>query len=176
MRTGEVAVDLVRPWDWSTFRLASDLGRSAFATVSRGLVIALAGWLAYRYPLPTSPRMVAFLIVLVAAAALASRLWTIAGLVGFWVVDASGVVQFAVVGASLFSGVLLPLSLYPDGLAHVLRLLPFAGLVQGPTEVFLGASSVWGVLAHQVAWIALLEGVLRVELRAAMRKLEVQGG
>lgn len=36
VRSGDVATELQRPWDWSAFRLSSDLGQSLFSTLTRG--------------------------------------------------------------------------------------------------------------------------------------------
>ena len=52
VRSGDVATELQRPWDWSAYRLSSDLGQSFFSTLTRGASIVVAGWVVYRLPLP----------------------------------------------------------------------------------------------------------------------------
>jgi ABC-2 type transport system permease protein len=176
VRSGDVATELQRPWDWSTYRLSSDLGQSLFSTLTRGSSIVVAGWIVYRLPLPTLSNGLAFAGCTVLAAVLASRLWTMAGLASFWLVDGTGVVQMVVGAATFGAGLMVPLQIYGASVRSVLYLLPFAGLVQGPIDVFLGLRGVGLVIAHQVIWIAVLEALLRFELGAATRKLEVQGG
>jgi ABC-2 type transport system permease protein len=176
VRSGDVATELQRPWDWSVYRLSSDLGQSLFSSVTRGSVIVISGWVVYRLPLPSLGHALAFVACAVLAAVLASRLWTMAGVASFWLVDGTGVVQMIVGVATFGAGLIVPLQIYGDGLRHVLYALPFSGLVQGPIDVFLGLRGVGAVVMHQLVWIAVLEVLLRVELAAATRKLEVQGG
>lgn len=176
VRSGDVATELQRPWDWSAYRLSSDLGQALFSTVTRGASIVLAGWVIYRLPLPSVSNVAAFALCTVLSAVLASRLWTMAGLASFWLVDGSGVMQMLVGVATFGSGLIVPLQVFGDELRRFLYLLPFAGLVQGPIDVFLGLRSVVVVAVLQVVWIAILELALRVELGAATKKLELQGG
>jgi ABC-2 type transport system permease protein len=176
VKSGDVATELHRPWDWSIYRLASDLGRSAYQTITRSLLITVVGWLAYQLPIPSVDRILLFLFSCILAAVLASRLWTIAGLAAFWLVEATGVMQVGVAIGMFGTGLLVPLQVFPDGVAEILRLLPFASLLQGPVDIPLGLRGVGPILALQVFWIIVLEALLRIELRAAVRKLEVQGG
>jgi ABC-2 type transport system permease protein len=176
VRSGDVATELHRPWDWSTYRLSYDLGKSTYQLISRSLLITMVGWVAYQLAVPPLDRVAWFLLTVFLAAVLASRIWTISGLSAFWVVDATGVVQFAVMAALFGTGLLVPLQILPASVESVLLVLPFASLVQGPADVVLGLRSPVVVIALQVMWIVILEVVLRVILRSATRKLEVQGG
>jgi ABC-2 type transport system permease protein len=176
VRSGDVATELQRPWDWSSYRLSSDLGQSVFSTLTRGASIVVAGWAAYRLPLPTSANALAFVPCVVLAAVLGSRLWTMAGVASFWLVDGTGVVQVVVAVATFAGGLVIPLQLLGPTLRSALGVLPFTGLVQGPVDVALGLERSGPVIAHQLIWIVILEVLLRFELRAACRRLEVQGG
>jgi ABC-2 type transport system permease protein len=176
VKSGDVATELHRPWDWSVYRLASDLGRSAYHAMTRGVLIAVIGWLAFRLPVPQLGNVAWFAVTATLAAVLASRIWTMAGLSAFWLVEATGVMQVGVALATFSTGLLVPLQLFPDRFADVLYVLPFASLLQGPIEVLLGIRSPLLVIGLQLMWIAGAECLLRWELRAALRKLEVQGG
>lgn len=174
--SGEIATELHRPVDFSFFRLASDLGRSGFYVLARGIPPFLIGWLVFQFRLPPLSRLLPTLLVVGLAAAIASRLWTIVGLVSFWLTDGSGVVQLTTVLVSAFGGVLFPLQYYPEAARTVLTLLPFATLIQLPAEVFLGLRSFSTVVCLQLFWLVVLEGVLRWELVRATQKLVIQGG
>ena len=176
VQSGEVATELHRPWDWSAYRLAFDLGRSAYYLLARGIPPFVAGWLFYRFPLPSAGRFVMLVIAAFGAAALASRFWTLVGMVSFWLIDGSGVVQLASVVTMMATGALIPLSLFPPWLGDWLRLLPFASMLQRPIEMFLGQRGLIDVLVVQLVWLVVLELLVRTELFAARRKLEIQGG
>jgi ABC-2 type transport system permease protein len=171
VRSGDIATDLCRPVDFSLFRLAHDLGRSAFHFLARGLSVMLVGWLVFRFPLPTWLAVAKFLPLMILAAAIASRLWTMIGLASFWMRDGTGAVQLMVVFVSFGTGGHLPLQFYPAAAKHLLRLLPFASMMQLPCGVLVGVESF-----IQIAWLVVLEGLLRVELRRARSKLELNGG
>jgi ABC-2 type transport system permease protein len=176
VKSGDVATELHRPWDWSLYRLGNDLGKSAFAGITRGLAIAVGGWLMFALPAPELRRILMFLITVVLAAVLASRIWTISGIAAFWLVDATGVVQLFVAFAMFTTGLVVPLQILPEVLGAAFGYSPFASLIQRPTDVLLAQRSLAPVVAVQVGWIAVFEIILRLELLAATRRLEVQGG
>ena len=176
VRTGEVAVELLRPLDYSMYRLSGDLGRSAFALVARGLPPFLVGWLVYRFEVPDPGRMALFLVAVVGGAMVASRGLTVVATLAFWMTDGSGAMQIATAFNLVACGATIPLQFYPDGVLWLLRLSPWAATIQRPVEVYLGLSGLLPVVAAQLFWIVVLEGVLRVELRAAQLQLVVNGG
>jgi ABC-2 type transport system permease protein len=134
------------------------------------------GWLVFRFPLPTWLAVVKFVPLAILAAAIASRLWTIIGLASFWMRDGTGAVQLMVVLVSFGTGGHLPLQFYPTALKHALRLLPFASMMQLPCGVLVGVESFIKVGLLQIVWLVVLEMVLRVELRRARNRLELNGG
>lgn len=176
VRSGDIATDLGRPVDFSFFRLAHDLGRSAFHLLARGLSVMGVGWLVFRFPLPPWLAVAKFVPLVVLAAAIASRLWTMIGLASFWMRDGTGAVQLMVVLVAFGTGGHLPLQFYPTALKHLLRLLPFASMMQLPCGVLVGVESFVKVGALQIAWLVVLEFLLRVELRQARNRLELNGG
>ena len=176
VRSGDIATDLGRPIDFSLFRLAHDLGRSAFHFLARGLSVMTVGWVAFRYPLPHAMAVVKFVPLMFLAAAIASRLWTMIGLASFWMRDGTGAVQLMVIFVAFGTGGHLPLQFYPTALKQVLRLLPFASMMGLPCGVLVGAESFVRVGALQLAWLVVLELALRLELQRARFRLELNGG
>ena len=81
--------------------------------------------------------------------------------------------------AIFFSGMTLPLVLFPGWLGTVAEAMPFAGFLQVPADIWLGRHQgieILGYLGFQVAWIVVLLGCCHLTLRAATRKVVVQGG
>ncbi len=176
VRSGDIATDLCRPVDFSLFRLAHDLGRSAFHFLARGLSVMCVGWLVFRFPLPTWLAIVKFVPLMVLAAAIASRLWTMIGLASFWMRDGTGAVQLMVIFVAFGTGGHLPLQFYPAAIKHALRLTPFASMMQLPCGVLVGVESFLRVGLLQALWLVVLEILLRVELSRARLRLELNGG
>jgi ABC-2 type transport system permease protein len=134
------------------------------------------GWLVFRFPLPTWLAIVKFVPLMVLAAAIASRLWTMIGLASFWMRDGTGAVQLMVIFVAFGTGGHLPLQFYPAAIKHALRLTPFASMMQLPCGVLVGVESFLRVGLLQALWLVVLEILLRVELSRARLRLELNGG
>ena len=68
------------------------------------------------------------------------------------------------------------LQFLPDGLVSVVRASPWSAMAQLPAEVFLERQGAGGVLAAQLAWALVLQGVALLMVQRATRKLVIQGG
>ncbi|PBC79657.1 ABC-2 type transport system permease protein [Streptomyces sp. TLI_235] len=180
MRTGDIAVDLHRPVDFQGWWLATDLGRAAFHLLARGTLPTLAGALAFDLSLPRSPLVwAAFLLSVLLAVTVSFGLRFLVVLTGFWLHDSEGVRAVAVVVAMFFSGMLLPITLFPGRLGSLAAALPWAALIQIPADILVrhrtGTALATG-LAFQLAWAAALFAAGRLALALAVRKVVVQGG
>ncbi len=181
VRTGDVVVDLYRPIDLQAWWLASWLGRSAYTFLARGVPPLVLGAIVFELVVPTSPgQWAAFLVSVALASGIGFALRFCSNLSAFWLLDNRGADQLLTLVLMFFGGLLVPLVLYPPWLEAVARALPFAAVVQLPAEIFLGrhdgAAELAGVLAVQVAWLAVLVGAGRLMLAAATRKVVIQGG
>lgn len=180
IRTGDVAMDLQRPVDIQGWWLAADLGRALFALVSRGVVPLAAGALAFRLDLPTEPHVwLAFTASVLLAVVVGFALRYLVALSAFWLLDDRGVHAIAGVAAMFFSGLLLPLVVFPGPLGTLARALPWAAMIQVPADVFLGAypgGALAGALGFQAAWAAVLLALGRVVTAAARGTVVVHGG
>jgi ABC-2 type transport system permease protein len=178
--TGEVAVDLSRPYDYQWWWAAVAYGKAAFYVFFRGVPPFVIGALVLHVRLPEGPATwVAFLVSVTAAVGVAFAYGFLVELSAFWLIEIRGLRQFAWLTAQFMSGTFVPLVLLPDGIEPLVRALPFAGMIQLPVEVFLDkhhGPDLIGVYAHQVAWAAALIVAGRLALRRAVRKVEVQGG
>lgn len=179
IRTGDVAIDLHRPADLQAWWLADDLGRAAFTAVARGVFPLSAGWAAFDLVFPPPQRWAAFLLALLLGVCVSFGIRYLIALAVFWLHDPRGLDYVAVVASLFFSGMILPLVTFPDGLAQVAWALPWAALVQIPADVFLGRTTGTGLLgayAFQLGWAVALLVLGRLLTAAAHRKLVIQGG
>ncbi|WP_326598460.1 ABC transporter permease [Streptomyces sp. NBC_01803] len=180
IRTGDVAIDLYRPADLQMWWLASDLGRGAFQFLGRGVVPLAVGAVAFELALPTRPGPWALFLGSVALAVLVSfAIRYLVALAAFWLLDGSGVNMLGTLLAIFFSGMLLPLTVFPGVLGEVARWLPWSALLQVPADVLLERHEgprLAGALAFQAGWAVVLLLVGRVVQSLATRKVVVQGG
>jgi viologen exporter family transport system permease protein len=178
VRTGDIAVDLYRPADLQAWWLAGDLGRAAFHLIARGLPPLAIGALLFDLRGPRDATAAAALLLSVPLAVVISFAIRYAvSLAAFWLLDERGVNMVVVTVAQFFSGMLLPLVLFPGWLGTVARASPWAGMVQIPIDIWLGhAHDLLTALGRQALWAALLLGLGRALTAAAHRKVVVQGG
>jgi ABC-2 type transport system permease protein len=180
IRTGDVAIDLYRPVGLIGWYLASDLGRAAYHLLSRGLAPLAVGLLLFDLTLPVSPlNALAFAVSLPLAVTLSFTVRFLVACSGFWLLDSSGLRIMSLAFALFFSGMTLPLVLFPGWLGTVAEAMPFAGFLQVPADLWLGrheGAEILVYLGFQAGWIVVLLACCSLVLRAATRKVVLQGG
>ena len=88
-------------------------------------------------------------------------------------------VTFAQTIGLFFTGSYVPIPLFPTWLRTISDWLPFNGLMNIPTEVFLGklsGSGLWFELGRQAFWLILLTFLVRAMTAIATRRVVAQGG
>jgi ABC-2 type transport system permease protein len=179
IRTGDVIVDLQRPYDHQAWWAGVSYGKAAYYVVFRGVPPFVVGALVFHLRLPSALDAVAFVVSVALAVGVAFGWRYLLQLTAFWLLDVRGANQLGWLAAQFLSGAFLPIVFFPDWLETLCRALPFASMLQLPVEVWLGrydASELWGVLAIQVAWGAALVLAGRSVMRRAVRRVVVQGG
>ncbi|MFJ2773346.1 ABC transporter permease [Streptomyces sp. NPDC087300] len=180
IRTGDIAVDLYRPADLQSWWLAADIGRAGFQLLGRGVVPLVVGAFVFDLAFPSDAlRWVAFLVAVLLGVVVSFAIRFLVALSAFWLMDGAGTTQLASLAGVFFSGMLLPLNVFPGALGEVARALPWSALLQVPVDVFLGTRSGTGLVrmyAFQIGWAAVLLTAGRLLQNAATRRVVVQGG
>ena len=97
----------------------------------------------------------------------------------FWILDDQGTQVLTSAAAVFFSGLTVPLVLFPGWFGGLARALPWASYLQAPADLWLGKEEGWavlGVLGLQALWAVVLLAGCRLLLGVAERKVVVQGG
>ena len=180
VRTGDIAVDFLRPIDPQLAYLAGDLGRAGINLVARGLPALLLGALLFDMAWPPSAvSWVAGLVSVVLAVVVAFAGSFVINLLAFWLVEVRGLTLLYMIVGGLLSGLYLPVPWFPDWLRTLATWSPFPSMLQQPIDILAGRVVGGGIassLAVQVCWAVALLVLGQVVLRAGRRRLEVQGG
>ncbi|HEU0287414.1 MAG TPA: ABC-2 family transporter protein [Nocardioidaceae bacterium] len=180
VRTGAAAIDLHRPVSLLGLRLAEDLGRAAYHLISRGAIPTLLGALLFDLVWPDTLATGALAALSIVMAIVVSfGLRYLLGLLAYWIIDIQGPQWIVVLSQIFFSGMMLPLVVFPAWLRAIADLLPFRCMIQIPIDVFLSDSTgtaVAPLLAVQLAWIVILLTAGAAMTQVAVRKVVVQGG
>ena len=180
IRTGAAAIDLHRPVSLLGLRLAEDLGRGAYHLLARGVIPTVVGALLFDlvWPDRITTWVLAALSILMAIV-VSFGLRYLLGLLAYWIIDIQGPHWIVILSQLFFSGMMLPLVVFPDWLRLIADLLPFRCLIQIPIDVFLSDSTGTNaapLLGVQLLWIVILLSAGAALTRIAVRKVVVQGG
>ncbi len=180
IRSGEVAVDLLKPLNYFGYWCAQDVGRAAAQLLLRGLPMMALYALVYPITLPpTRWHWLAFGLSLGLALLISFGWRFVIGLSAFWVQDATGIGRASFTLTTFFSGFLMPLSLMPDWFQAVCRYLPFPAMITTPLEIYLGLRAgvdLLTALGVQAFWVVALYALAQLILSAGVKKLIIQGG
>ena len=180
IRSGEVAVDLQRPVDLQRWWLSHDLGRAAYHALVRGTAPFVIASLLFTLRLPTDVATVPlFVISVVLAVVVSFGLRYLTNLAAFWIGDVRGVVRLSMAVWTALSGATVSLAFFPDRAERVLRWLPFAPMMQAPSDVWLERDAGLGRLVpigQQLMWVVVVLGVGRVVQARGVRRVVINGG
>lgn len=175
VRSGQIAVALLRPVDPFVVLLAQRLGISLFYVFGRMLPILGLALAAGLLPLPSPTAALLFPVSLLLGAVVAIEIWVLLECSAFWLQTDMGVRQLVLGVSTLASGLLLPLSWYPDALQRLFWALPFSSTLAIPTELWLGMRGPEALL-QQLGWVVLLAVAGRGALALGLRRLTINGG
>lgn len=187
IRSGAVGYDLLRPTDLYNFWLVRALAMRIAPIVLRALPllaitillfprIGLSEW---ALSLPSIAAFVAFLAALIGAILLSAAMTMLLTISMMWTLSGEGLNQLAPTLVSVLSGMIVPLPFFPDWFKPILEILPFSSLLDRPFRLFVGnlpPEALFGVLAHQAIWSALLIWFGRFLVNRGVNRLVIQGG
>ncbi len=180
IRTGDVAIDLYRPVSYLGWWLASDLGRAGYHLLTRGVAPTVIGAALFPLRFPQQLRVwPVFLVSVLLGVVVSFGIRMLVASSAFWLLDQTGLRTLLAVFGTFFSGLAVPLVLFPGWTHAVVMALPWSALIQVPVDVWLGRRSgaaLWSGLAFQAGWAVVLLLACAAALRLAERKVVVQGG
>lgn len=180
VRTGSVALDLLKPVNIYGIYLAEDLGDCAAAFFQKAVPLLLVGTVLFGFPMPASA--VHLLLFLFSFAIGYFINWILAALLGLCafktltlgpLVNAKGFIM------KLLSGSIFPLWFFPAGFRQVLEALPFMNIYQLPLGIYIGQYAMDEIMlrtALQLFWCAALWVLFDVLQKKMAAAILIQGG
>ena len=180
IKDGSVALQLTKPVDFHAYWFADECGRACYYLVMRGLPTFLISILFFEVAMPTQPTtLIAFAVSMTLATFMSAAITITIFSSAFWTLDTTGISGLSYSTITLFSGMLVPIALWPEWLAHIAAWLPFAGLIDVPFSIYLGKiteAAVWAAIGKQAVWNLFFIGLGRVLLSRGFSRLVIQGG
>jgi ABC-2 type transport system permease protein len=177
IQSGAVVSDMIKPMNYFGYWLSRDLGRATAHVLIRFIPTFAIGALLFDLEPPDSiARAVAF-PASIALATVMSFTWRfLLNASVFWLLDYRGITAVSMAVINVFSGFLIPLAFFPDLIRPIVEQLPFRGIIQMPSEIYLGHTSIWQGLVFQVLWLGAMVAFALWVFSRATRKFVVQGG
>ncbi|MDZ8083015.1 MAG: ABC-2 family transporter protein [Nostoc sp. DcaGUA01] len=188
IRSGAVGYDLLRPTDLYNFWFTRALALRTAPVILRA--IPLLSLTIFIFPLigfserslsfpPSFAAFVAFSLSFIAAIVLSSALTMLLTVSMMWTLSGEGINSILPTLIIIFSGMIVPLPLFPEWIKPLLNALPFSGLIDHPFRLFTGnlpPNQLFNVLLHQTFWIFIIVILGRFLVNRGVKKLVIQGG
>jgi ABC-2 type transport system permease protein len=180
VRSGDISLELMRPFDVPLRYLFADFGSVAFYFLFALLPLYILLFFFIDLSLPASwVTWVLFLVAAFIGFLIRYCVEMSFGFLTFFLVETGGIVDIFYFAMSLLSGSVIPLWFFPDWLQKIAVYLPFQGIYYIPNSIFIGRISGTEIalsIAIQAFWLAVCYGILRFVWHKASRKVVVQGG
>jgi ABC-2 type transport system permease protein len=180
IRTGNIAYELMRPVDLYNYWLSRMLAARAAPTLMRCIpIILIATLLGQLLPPASFSHALLFLLSLTLGLFLACTLFALVTISLLWTITGEGMSRLVPPLVFFFSGMIIPIPLFPEWSQPLFHVLPFRGLIDTPFRIYLGdlaPSDAILALGQQIVWIILFYLAGRYLLNRGLRRLIVQGG
>ena len=180
VRSGTVVYELVRPLHLYNLWFSRAMALRTAPTILRAVpLFIVAGLFLGLTPPPSLAAALAWGVSTFCALLLSCAITTLITISLMWTLSGEGMQRLLTTIVIIFSGMLVPLPLYPDWLQFLLDFQPFRGLVDVPFRLYMGhipPTQLPGVLLHQLGWTAALILWGRWLLARSTRRLVIQGG
>jgi len=178
VRSGDVAYALARPYNYPLYHLSAYWGETLLRLPLNAVLGGVVAFIAVGAPPATPLNAVATLILGAAAITLKAMFEVMIGLTAFWVEDTQPVEWIYGKFLITIGGLFLPLELFPDWLAAIARVLPFASITYAPARAFVASDwqTLAPIVAIQAVWLAIGWCILMLIFSRATHRVVAHGG
>lgn len=178
--TGDIALQLNKPYNFFTLTLADSVGESLIALLLQAVPLLLFAVVFFHSTVSLSlSHFIIFIFSLINGFMIYFLLNFILSLVSFWVVQ-TGPLEMILSGLiKIFSGVWIPLWFFGETMTYVSSFLPFEGIYFIPLSILIGKMNNNDMIYHliqQMIWIIILFAIEKIIWRSGINKLVLQGG
>lgn len=180
VRSGSVALDIVKPVNIYGIYLAEDLGDMIVAFFQTAVPLLILGSIMFGFPAPASGgRFMLFLFSFSIGYLINWLLAAILGMCAFKVISMGPVRNVKGFIMKLLSGSIIPLWFFPEGFRTFLEILPFVNIYQLPLGIYIGQYTSGEILRRivlQMFWCAALWLIFHMAQKKAAAVVLIQGG
>ena len=144
IQTGRFITFMLRPLSHRYFALSQKVGHRILGFTIEFIPVYLIFY--FLFDIPLIPANIFWALVSLTLGFLMMFLIDYCvGMTGFWLVKTGGIRSMFLLGRDVFTGVLIPLTFFPDVIQKILLYLPFQYISYVPVRVFLGSYELAGI-------------------------------
>lgn len=179
IREGEVLRELLNPISYFKYYFGVRLGELQEAGIV-GIITFIICIMLFGVMLPQGILNLIFFIIMIALAVLVVYFFElILGMSAFYTDSIWGVEIFKRSVITIFSGMLAPLTMFPEAFQKIANILPFKDCIYTPINIYFGKLSnieILQTILKQGIWILILYIIARLIFKKAIKKITINGG
>lgn len=179
IREGEILRELLNPISYFSYYFGIRIGELIESLIV-GIVTFGVCALLFGVLLPKGIINFAFFILVICLSIVIIYFFElIIGMTAFYTNSIWGIEILKRAILSVFSGMIAPISLFPETLQKIANILPFKDCIYTPINIYFGELSnieILQVLLRQGIWIILLYIIAKLIFNKAIKKITINGG
>lgn len=178
IKSGEISIDLIRPISFNSLLFSESIGIVAFNFITQGPILVLV-FFVFHVSVGNYYLGIFFFISLIFSMIVYYLISFCLGMIGFWYLEIWHLRRVLDGFIKIFSGAVIPLVFFPEGLIHIIKIIPFRCLYDIPISIMMNGESVFSklhLLGIQCIWIIVLYFLQMGIYKIGIKKVEVQGG
>ena len=180
VQEGKLAMDLIKPVNTQLMYVAEAFGQSCFRFILLTVPTALVILVVFPVRLPAGPlNFAGFLASVLLSFFLVAGVNFCVGTFALRLKSILGLLRAKYFLLELFSGLLIPITFFPDWARSILELLPFPYISFAPVLIYLGKTEgvdILRTLSIQAFWVLVLLLAGHFLWRWSSKKITIQGG
>ena len=179
IREGEILRELLNPISYFNYYFGIRIGE-LIESIIVGIITFIICALLFGVLLPSNLlNFILFIIVISLSVVVVYFFELIIGTSAFYTNSIWGVEVFKRAILSIFSGMIAPISLFPEFLQKIANMLPFKDCIYTPISIYFGELNnieIIQVILKQFIWIFILYIIAKILFNKAVKNVTVNGG
>ena len=179
IREGEVQKQLLFPISYFNWNFGIKIGVVLESCVVGGITFVICLCLFGVLPPAGIINFLFFIILICLSVVVIYLLEMILGMAAFYTNSLWGVEVFKRAVLNIFTGMIAPITLFPEFLQKIANVLPFKECVYTPISIYFGELSqneILHVILKQCIWIVILYIIAKIVFKKAIKNITINGG
>lgn len=179
IRKGYISRELLNPISYFTYYFGKDLGEMGFALLT-GICIFIICNIFWTVLMPVNIwAFIGFICIILLNIPISYFLQMIVGTCGFYTNATWGMQILRESIISIFSGLIAPLTMFPEAFQKIANILPFKEFFYTPINIYLGkiqGIEILGIIGKQLIWAIIMYVIAKAFFNKAVKKITINGG